>query len=538
MRFGRAASICLALGLISAVVLSACSNEAYSDAPKGDLASSPRLSAAAETFPTPAGPAGTRTTKVLVIGIDGAGLDAIRAANTPNLDALMAGGTTSRSYRYGTASAELTQEAATVSGPGWSTVLTGVWPDKHGVRDNSFAGKRFDSWPDFLTRAERLDAKLSTFAVADWDPIATSSAGGPIISSRVDVRIGMRSDSDGIGYVANDERTTDLSVRHLRANGPDLSFVYLGKTDGAGHAHGSNSPAYRASLEADDAQIGRLLSAIRARPTYPRERWQVFVVNDHGHTLQGGHGGNTLLEREDLLIAFGPGIPAGARRDDLNATDVVATAYQHLGFGLPAGLDGTPVSAVVPDAFDSVRSRLQGAVDEAGIPQAVRGWTHTPPSGWFVNNQRMPSGGVTEWRGWTFTTDPFWTSAAPGQGRENFVRGRGVFAVADSDEWDDRTHAAGAFDSTLVSPSYNVSGRSRVTLSFESHYQQENAQMGTVLVAFDSKAPQVVRSYSEHTSGLQTIPVTVPSGSKSMRVRFRYQGSNNWYWAIDKVTVR
>jgi predicted AlkP superfamily pyrophosphatase or phosphodiesterase len=25
------------------------------------------------------------------------------------------------------------------SGPGWSTVVTGVWPEKHGVTDNGFA---------------------------------------------------------------------------------------------------------------------------------------------------------------------------------------------------------------------------------------------------------------------------------------------------------------------------------------------------------------------------------------------------------------
>lgn len=501
-------------------------------------APAPATAAVVDPIPLPDGPDGTRSQKSLVIGLDGAMLDKIREADAPNMDALMADGTSSLAYRYGSASGfGLDPQASTLSGPGWSTILTGVWPDKHGVRDNSFSGKDYATWPDYLTRAEQLDPTISTFAIADWDPIATESAGGAIISDQVDVRIGLKSDSDQYGYSVNDERSADAASRYLAEQDPDLAFVYFGKTDIAGHNSGSASQAFLDSLEADDAQIGQLLDAIESRPTYSQEDWQIVVSNDHGHTPGGGHGGNNLEERQQFVIAAGGGVPAGPERADLNVTDIVASVYKHAGLSRDPGLDGTPFDEVVPDAFDTLRPQLAPRIDETAIPAGLLGQTHTAPTGWSVDNSAMPTGGVADWRGWTFATNEFWSSAERGQGREGFVRGRNVIAVADSDEWDDKAHGAGAFDSTLVSPAYDVSGRRTAALDFQTWYQQENPQVGEVSVSFDGGAPQLVKSYTANAHGAQHFDVAVPAGARSLQVRFRYTGTNNWYWAVDQVVV-
>ena len=84
--------------------------------------------------------------KVLLIGIDGVRPDVMAEVPTPNLDALAGGG------RFITDAQTTTPS---VSGPAWSSMLTGVWPDKHGVTDNEFTGKRYDEFPDFLTRIEQ-----------------------------------------------------------------------------------------------------------------------------------------------------------------------------------------------------------------------------------------------------------------------------------------------------------------------------------------------------------------------------------------------
>ncbi|POC75354.1 nucleotide pyrophosphatase, partial [Vibrio vulnificus] len=101
----------------------------------------------------------------------------------------------------------------------------------------------------------------------------------------------------------------------------------------------------------------------------------------------------------------------------------------------------------------------------------------------------IPKGGTTEWQGWAFTTQEFWSAAERGQGRENFMRGRDVIAVADSDEWDNKTHDSGPFDSTLITPQYNVVGTNEATISFQSYYQQDGSQKGEVLISFDGAAP-------------------------------------------------
>ncbi|MFJ5830968.1 hypothetical protein [Streptomyces sp. NPDC093089] len=116
------------------------------------------------------------------------------------------------------------------------------------------------------------------------------------------------------------------------------------------------------------------------------------------------------------------------------------------------------IPTLPPDAFDTVRPSLNTRVDETGIPSTVKGWTTTAPSGWSIDDSAMPAGGVTEWRGWSFATGEFWTNIALGQQRETNVRARDVFAVADSDEWDDKAHDPGQFDSSLISRAFAVTG--------------------------------------------------------------------------------
>lgn len=72
-------------------------------------------------------PRGRPHPKVLVIGLDGALLSRIEDADAPNPHALMAAGLTAPSSIYAD------PLAPALSGPGWSTIITGVWPDKHNV---------------------------------------------------------------------------------------------------------------------------------------------------------------------------------------------------------------------------------------------------------------------------------------------------------------------------------------------------------------------------------------------------------------------
>ncbi|MFE5394814.1 alkaline phosphatase family protein [Streptomyces sp. NPDC056568] len=483
------------------------------------------LSAAALTVT--AGPLATaaraaaKTPKVLVIGLDGALLTRIKDADAPHLDALMAAGLTAPSSIYAN------PLAPTMSGPGWSTLITGVWPDKHNVRDNAFTGHRFAQYPDFLTRIETAKPSLTTYAVSSWAPITDT-----VLSARVDTRVSTPS-------AEYDTGTTSRAVARLANGNPDAVFVQLDNIDHAGHDHGAASSQYLAAIHGADAQVGQMVNAVRSRASYAGEDWLIMITADHGHTDAGGHGGSTLPERQTFLIATGPTLAPGSVRYDVKMPDVAASALAHLGIAIdPAwGLDGRPVQQPTPDDFDTLRAKLSPRTDETGIPASVLGHTHTPPAGWSVDNSAMGTGGVTEWRGWTFTTDEFWTAAQRDQQRESNLRARNVFAVADGDEWYDKP-VTGTFDSTLVSPAHPVTGGGTATLTYTTYYRHESPQKGEVLVSYDDAAPVTVRTYTADVpSRTETLTLKVPAGARTARVRFRCTAGNNWYWVIDGVRL-
>ncbi|MFI8889751.1 alkaline phosphatase family protein [Streptomyces paradoxus] len=262
-------------------------------------------------------------------------------ANAPVLHTLMTTGAVGTSLLpYGRAGDDpSTGVAYTDSGPGWSSILTGVWPDRHGVTGNDFKGAAYARYPDFLTRAARARPGLRTAAVVSWPALVRRGTLGRAIGRRV------RHNGESRGYATADRRVTRTALRWLTKSDPDVLFVYLGATDEAGHATGPLSPAYDRALLDQDAHLGRLLEAIDARravPGRPEEHWTVLVTTDHGHLDAGGHGGDSRAEREVFVILTEPGGPAGTRLDTPRLIDIAPTVLNRLGIPLdPAwGLQG------------------------------------------------------------------------------------------------------------------------------------------------------------------------------------------------------
>ncbi|GAA1960215.1 alkaline phosphatase family protein [Agromyces allii] len=483
------------------------------------LVAAPICAQAASAAPAaPAAPAadGSRTAKTLVVGIDGASFDFLEAAEMPNLDSLRSAGLTAASNLYAQ------PMAGTVSGAGWSTIATGVWPDKHRVPDNNFSNPNYGEYPDYLTRIETAKPERSTLVIGTWGPIP-----GTIFGPKVDQRIAG----------GNDVGTTARTVAALSTGNPDDVFVHLDEVDGAGHSVGTNGAAYGAALKRADAQLGEILAAVEARPTRAAEDWTIIVTADHGHTPTGGHGGSSPAERKVFVIAAGPGIAAGSVRDDVKISDIAPTVLAAAGIAADASwkLDGTALGDLKADDFDSLRPVLQGKVDETRPAAGTVGWTHATPEGWSIDNSKMPAGGVTEWAGWSFATDDFWTNVELGQRRETSVRSRNVFAVADSDEWDDKSHAAGQFDSTLVSPAYALTGAATATLAYATNYFIDGPQSAEVSVSFDGGAPQSLKSYSVNANANERLAFDVPAGARTAQFRFHYTGTNSAFWTVDRV---
>ena len=313
-----------------------------------------------------AGPAGTSLNKVLVIGTDGTRWDlleaAMKAGRAPNLARLRRDGFGRPSpLRFG-------PDTLTLSEVGWSSIASGVWDDKHGIdgrmlnKDPGQATK--NGYLDFLTRIESQRGRLSTFLASDWDNIGLPLNGGPIFGSAMDANFAARVPAETIdNWNRGDAQVTAAATRYLRRGDPDAGFVYLGLVDETAHLAGSATPTYANAIATTDARIGRLLRAIRARPSYPFESWTILVVTDHGQRPLDepsviSHFGKTKLELTSFLFGSGPGLGRDVTKPLV--VDVLPTVLHQLGLRTPASwdVDGRSLSRAKPPS--SATARLRG----------------------------------------------------------------------------------------------------------------------------------------------------------------------------------
>ena len=228
----------------------------------------------------------SQTKKVLIIGIDGVRSDALIEADTPHLDNLSANGT----YSY-----DALNDDITISGPGWSAMLTGVWSDKHGVVDNTFTGENYTDYPHFFSHVEGYDSDIYTASICNWGPINDE-----IVGDLADVKINVGSD------VAVAEEAEIL----LDDDDLDVLFLHFDEADGVGHSTGfsPDNASYISVLEEIDDHVGAVIQALNDRPNIANEDWLILSSTDHGG--QGfSHGGSSIEEERIFVIASGDEIP-------------------------------------------------------------------------------------------------------------------------------------------------------------------------------------------------------------------------------------
>ena len=242
-------------------------------------------------------------TKVLLVGIDGLVLSrALESGKAKTLAGL-------KDESFFT---EWKVNVPTLSGPSWSTLLTGATYEEHRVQDNSFVGHNLLNRPDLLSRAFYQDQSTTTFAAAGWPPLVDPAGHGPVIHQRKEQQLAYKHfvvvrDGETYGYQRIDSEITDASVYSLENFGADVNFVYFCGIDEAGHAYGILGDEYLTAIERVDAHLTRLHDAITKRAESYGEQWLLVMVTDHGHRDEGGHGGDSEQERASFVIAHGIG---------------------------------------------------------------------------------------------------------------------------------------------------------------------------------------------------------------------------------------
>jgi len=288
------------------------------------------------TAPQPPG----STPDLVLITIDTLRADRVGRGLTPTLDALAARGVQFLQAR----------SAVPLTLPSHVTMMTGVLPPEHGVRENgthvftgtpapaarllkergyqtaAFVGAYvldrrfgladgFDHYDDQIARdpeaVHRLEAERPANEVVDR---ATAWLRGVRPGSE-STRTGVRVDSD------------PLTRTGVRVNS-DPVFLWV-------HLYDPHAP-YRGSYDEEvrfaDAQVGRLLHDLRTQARDPI----VIVAGDHGESL-GEHGERThgMLAYDAALrvplIVAGPGIGAARRTSPVSLSDIAPTLLELAG---------------------------------------------------------------------------------------------------------------------------------------------------------------------------------------------------------------
>jgi len=268
--------------------------------------------------------------KVLLIGIDGCRSDALAAAHAPHLQEIIAQGTVTWNAFAGGELGRPSQQP-TVSGPGWSSILCGVWADKHKVLENKFHDHQLVQFPHFFRRLKDQRPELTTAQAVSWPPldeIILTAAGANAADRSALMREGTHAERDA--------KATDAAVRWIGEGAPDVLFLYFNNVDESGHALGFSvkNPVYMQAITEVDGHVGRTLSAIRSRREYAEEDWLVVVTTDHGGRARD-HGGQSPEERRIFLIVSGGAWPAGiVSADTPGQTVVPAIIAAHLGIAV------------------------------------------------------------------------------------------------------------------------------------------------------------------------------------------------------------
>ncbi len=283
-------------------------------------------------------------TKSLVIGVDGMGYgtQGFSVAATPWMDQLITGtwmpgyhGAYSDQAFAGGVPGTDTQQI-TVSGPGWSTINTGVWTNRHQVSGNgsTFQNGDFTNNPPYLGTLKSSLNSLITASYVNWGPI------DEYIMNAVDTDADPNNNIDDRGDLDNDDLVAAAALTAISGSlNADAIFVAFDEVDGAGHSCGSSGSCYLQEIENTDGLIGQLLTAVANRPTFASEDWQIVITADHGHRPSGGHGGQSDLERTIPFVVASQTLKQGtlpSAFQGVSHADVAPTVLDHFDIALPS----------------------------------------------------------------------------------------------------------------------------------------------------------------------------------------------------------
>ena len=268
---------------------------------------------------------------VIIIGVDGMSPDGMLHAHVPNLDSLMA---------QGSSTFECKAQMPTVSSPNWSSIIDGAPPQAHGIWSNKWQpkqikdsvychGKKGHMFPTIFRVMREQKPKSTIICYAAWWSFVR------LVEPRV------CNIKDRTFYTGFTSRRTSTSIKLFK---PDLLFVHFTEVDETGHKYGHGTPEYYAAISKADKAIGRILKAIKKAGI--ENSTVIMVIADHGG-VGHNHGGNTPAEINVPYIIKGPGIKKGYKlKGNPRNYDTTATLAKMMELKAPDCWEGVCIDEI------------------------------------------------------------------------------------------------------------------------------------------------------------------------------------------------
>ena len=256
---------------------------------------------------------------VIIVTIDGLRADEVGEEYTPNLQRMIDEGAS-------TLSAQTVYPSLTL--PAHTSLVTGLTPDQHHIRWNSYKPEMGD-----LTAA-------TIFDVARENGMTTA-----FLSGKEKLRHIVQPDDVDLCSIEKrtDRAVMDEALGHLHSQRPNLMLVHLPDVDRAGHFAGWTSGRQRQTLKEADRLVGRLLESIEALEM--GFSTVVIVAADHGG--QDRHHKN--IKDTDIVtipwIVWGDSIEP-RKLSPVSITATANTALRLLGIAPPRDWIAREVEAV------------------------------------------------------------------------------------------------------------------------------------------------------------------------------------------------
>jgi len=216
---------------------------------------------------------------LILISIDGYRSDYITRGLSPNLAALATNGVRATSMK---------PAFPTLTFPNHYSIVTGLYPDHHGIVNNRFLDPATGAKFVYNDRSTTDDPHWWAGGVPLWISVERQGKHAATMfwpGSDVDIH-GVRPEHwlPFDGKMTPDARV-DQALQWLdlpAGQRPDFLTLYFEQVDHAGHSYGPDSPQVDAALRKIDAALGRLIDGLKQRGIFGNAN--IVVVSDHGMT--------------------------------------------------------------------------------------------------------------------------------------------------------------------------------------------------------------------------------------------------------------